>query len=142
MKTPKRVFAMTNTSMGDRLRVADTSFLYALFSKSDEFHARAIEQVRLPDPLVIPAEILSETLALIHYRQGFSAGRASGEWLRSQGLIRIGIPTRKLLARAWRVYVSGRGRLSYPDSVVLAWCSEHDATPLAFDSAILRHARR
>ncbi len=142
MKIRRRASVTTSTSTGDGLRIADTSFLYALFSKTDVFHSRAREEAMKADPVVVPAEILSETLALIHYRRGFASARAAGLWIRSKGLIQIGIPSRRLVARAWQVFASGRGRWSYPDSVVLAWCAERAATPLAFDSALLRPARK
>lgn len=123
------------------IRVADTSFLYALFSETDHFHRRALESAADPDPILIPPEIFSETISLVHFRQGHAAARAAGEWLRSQGGIEIGVGSRAAGERAWSVYLHGRGRLSYPDSVVLAWCEGRGVKPLAFDEAILRRGR-
>jgi len=107
----------------------------------DEFHARAIQAARQPEGLVIPLEILAETLALVQYRRGFHDARAAGEWIRTQAHIEMGIPTADLTERVWREFTKARGRLSYPDSVGVAWCRTRSAPPLAFDSRILAHSR-
>jgi predicted nucleic acid-binding protein len=124
------------------VQVADTSFLYALFSKSDMFHGKARKLALAADAIVVPSEIFTETLSLIHYRNGFSAARHAGSWLWSQRKIQILGPSRSLLERTWEIFRSARGRLSGPDAVVLAWCRERRATPLAFDQAILRRAKK
>jgi len=124
------------------VQVADTSFLYALFSKSDEFHGRARKLATSVDTILVPSEIYAETLSLIKYRRGFGTARNAGTWLRSQRKIQILGPSRSLLDRAWGIFRSARGRLSYPDAVVLAWCRERRANPLAFDQGILRHAKK
>jgi predicted nucleic acid-binding protein len=124
------------------VRIADTSFLYALFSSTDEFHRRAVGAAEDPQPITIPPEILSETISLIHYRQGHATALAAGEWIRSQGRIEVGVGSRDLSERAWSIYRRGRGRLSYPDSVVLAWSRGRDVRPLAFDEVIVRYGRR
>ncbi len=124
------------------MRVADTSFLYALISETDAHHERAAREARSSEPITIPAEIFSETVALVHYRTGFEEGRAAGEWLRSQPQIQIGVGTDDTLQEAWRTFVLAKGQLSYPDSVVVAWSRPRGFAPLAFDTRILAHARR
>ncbi len=121
--------------------MADTSFLYALFSSTDQFHARALGATERADSILIPSEIYSETVSLIHHRQGFVASRAAGEWIRQQEGIQLAVASRSLLDQAWTVFLEARGRLSYPDAIVIAWCRERDAVPLAFDEALLRRAR-
>ncbi len=124
------------------MRVADTSFLYALFSRTDHFHARAREAAADADSIRIPSEIYSETVSLIQNRQGFPAARAAGDWIRSQERIQLATPSCALLDRAWAIFLESHGRLSYPDASVLAWCFERESAPLAFDKALLRHARK
>ena len=124
------------------MRVADTSFLYALVSSMDALHERAVREARNSEPITIPAEIFSETVALLHYRIGFEEGRAAGDWFRSQPEIQIAAGTDETLQEAWRTFVQAKGRLSYPDSVVVAWCRPKGYVPLAFDTRILAHARR
>ena len=124
------------------MQVADTSFLYALFSKSDAFHSRARRAAALADAILVPVEILAETVSLIHYRAGLAAAKSAGSWIRIQKRIEVAPPSRSVLERCWGIFRAARGRLSYPDAVVLAWCRERRATPLAFDQAILRRAKR
>ena len=124
------------------MRVADTSFLYALVSATDALHERALREARNSEPITIPAEIFSETVALLHYRTGFEESRAAGDWFRSQPEIQIAAGTDDTLREAWRTFIQGKGRLSYPDSVVVAWCRPKGYAPLAFDTRILAHARR
>src|SRR3989304_97904 len=72
---------MTDTSTDPEPAVADTSFLYALFSAGDVFHEEARKLVGRGTPILVPPEIFAETIALIHYRQGFRAaagGRPGG----------------------------------------------------------------
>ena len=124
------------------MRVADTSFLYALVSATDALHERAVRAGQESEPITIPAEIFSETVALVHYRSGFEDARAAGDWLRSQMQVQIGVGTEETVREAWRTFAQAGGRLSYPDSVVVAWCRPRGFTPLAFDTRILAHARR
>ena len=124
------------------MQVADTSFLYALFSSSDVFHRRARSAAGSADAILVPSEIYSETLSLILCRRGFVPARDAGAWLRSQNKIQIVGPSPSLLDRAWEIFRSARGRLSYPDAVVLGWCRERRASPLAFDQMILRRAKK
>lgn len=137
----RRASATTDTSTGERLRIADTSFLYALFSETDQFHARALEAAKSPEAILVPAEIFSETISLIQYRQGHAAARAAGEWIREQGRVELGVASRVRLESAWATFVAARGRLSYPDAIVLAWCEGRGVSPLAFDEALLRSRR-
>lgn len=118
------------------LRVADTSFLYAVLSSSDRFHADAVAEVNKPEPILIPSEIFSETLALVHDRVGFKAARDAGRWLRAQVGVQVPPSSHSILEGAWALFVRRRGRLSYPDAIVLAWCASVRGTPLAYDKAI------
>jgi len=130
-----------STSTGASMHVADTSFLYALFSEEDSLHRRAVRQAGNLDSLLVPAEIISETLALIHYRQGFDFARSAGEWMRTQGVVEVGMPTETILDGAWQEYVAAHGRLGYPDSLVVSWCRSRGAIPLAFDTHLLARLR-
>jgi predicted nucleic acid-binding protein len=124
------------------VRIADTSFLYALFSKSDVFHGKARKAAAAADSILVPSEIYSETVSLIRHRVGFAAARSAGAWMRAQKRLQVAPSSRSLLDTVWEIFRAARGRLSYADAVVLAWCRERRATPLAFDRAILRHLKR
>jgi predicted nucleic acid-binding protein len=131
-----RACATTNTYMGEGVRIADTSFLYAVLSTCDRFHDAAAAEAVKPDPILIPAEIFSETLALVHYRRGFKTAKEAGGWLRAQRGVQIAPSSASILERAWTLFVRKRGRVSYPDAVVLSWCTSLRATPLAYDKGI------
>jgi predicted nucleic acid-binding protein len=110
--------------------------LYAVLSTSDRFHEAAAAEAAKPDPILIPAEIFSETLALVQYRRGFTVAKAAGEWLRAQRGVQLAPSSASVLERAWALFVRRRGRVSYPDAIVLAWCHSLRATPLAYDKGI------
>jgi len=131
-----RAYATTNTCTGDGVRVADTSFLYAVLSTSDRFHEAAVAEASKPEPIVIPSEIFSETLALVHYRRGFKVAREAGRWLREQPRVQIAPSSASVLEGAWVLFVRKRGLVSYPDAVVLAWCASMRGTALAYDKGI------
>jgi predicted nucleic acid-binding protein len=119
------------------MRIADTSFLYSLFSETDEHHTKAVAEAGKTRALSIPPEILSETISLIHRRQGFQAAMLAGEWIRSQAGIEICAAPRPIIENTWKIFAAGNGRLSYPDSAVIAQCRALNARPLTFDETIL-----
>ncbi len=64
-------------------RVADTSWLYALFDADDAHHETAAAEVRTPLITLVPTAILNETLDLVKYRAGKDAARKALESLES-----------------------------------------------------------
>lgn len=64
-------------------RVADTSWLYAVFDEDDAHHDRAAGLVRTPEITLVPAAIMNETLDLVRYRVGKKAALAAEESLES-----------------------------------------------------------
>ena len=119
------------------MRIADTSALYALFARADAHHKDASEAVEAREAIVVPAEIFSETLALIQYRQGFAAARDAGAFLRGIPHLRIRPSPERVITDAWGTFETSRGQLSFPDAVVVAWCRKEGAAPFAFDKALL-----
>src|SRR3989449_9917325 len=123
--------------MGEPVQIADTSFLYALFSKSDAFHGKARKAAAAADSILVPSEIYSETVSLIHYRVGFAAAKSAGTWMWAQRRMQVAPSSRSLLEGCWGIFGAALGRLCFPDAVVLAWCWERREVPLLFDPAIL-----
>jgi len=121
-------------------RVADTSVLYALFSEADRFHRRAREDIADPEPVVVPTEVLVETIDLLAYRFGFPAGRKALDFL--VGLPHIGIADKVDVAAVRAVHRGARGRLSLADSFVVQTCLALGAEALAYDQGIVREMRR
>ena len=121
-------------------RVADTSALYALFSDVDRFHRRAVSNVGDPDPLLIPTEILVETIDLLAYRFGSAAGRSAlASLLR---LPHVSVAERVELPPVRRIYERARGRLSLADCFVIQTCVALGADPLAYDKGILAELKQ
>lgn len=54
-------------------RVADTSWLYAIFDDRDPHHDEAASLVRTPEITLVPAAIMNELLDLVKYRIGKKA---------------------------------------------------------------------
>ncbi|HUR62134.1 MAG TPA: PIN domain-containing protein [Candidatus Thermoplasmatota archaeon] len=125
------------------MRVADTSVLYALFVPRDAQHARARKAIADPAPILVPGEILAETVSLLQYRHGYEVARKAAAFLRSLPHLEVQPtldgPYEDLLGQAWTTYaMESKGNLSYPDSVVVAWCRRRKLPALAFDEAILK----
>jgi predicted nucleic acid-binding protein len=120
------------------MRVADTSALYALFSKNDVHHKSAMNEFRKPDPILIPLEIWSETISLIQYRQNHKAAKSAGEYLLNLPHVDLEIPTRQMVANTWKQYKKAGGKLSYPDAAVVTCCLYKKIKPLTFDKIIIK----
>src|SRR5947209_10756062 len=90
--------------MGEPVQVADTSFLYALFSKSDAFHGKARRAAASADAILVPSEIFAETVSLIHYRVGFAAAKSAGSWIRLQKRLEVAAPSRSVLNGCWESF--------------------------------------
>lgn len=101
-------------------RVADTSCLYAFLDADDAHHAAAVAEVERSGPLVVPAEVLVETVGLV----GSRAGRQS--------------------ARAAQAYLAGlpHAEFSHPtDMHEVLIMAKAEGLPLV-DAAVLWHCRR
>ncbi len=64
-------------------RIADTSWLYAIFDADDAFHDEAIAALHIPQVTIVPLAIMNETLDLIKYRGGKEAALAARKSLES-----------------------------------------------------------
>jgi predicted nucleic acid-binding protein len=118
------------------VRVADTSALYALLNESDPHHTDARAAFEDPDPILMPTEILAETIQMVHYRKGPDAGRRVLEAVFALPQARIADPVDVAAVR--QVYKDGKGRLSIFDAFVIQTCRQHAAAALTFDDDIRR----
>ncbi|MEA1994300.1 MAG: PIN domain-containing protein [Euryarchaeota archaeon] len=121
------------------MRIADTSLLYALFSENDVHHKEAMEKVKKPETIFIPSEIWSETISLIHYRQGFDMAVKAGKALIDLPHVELLSSRMDIVRSSWVTYQKTNGDLSVPDCFVLVWCNDKGAAPLTFDKDIKRH---
>jgi len=120
-------------------RVADTSVLYALLSRDDAHHEKAREDVSDPEPIVVPTEILVETVDLVSYRFGKEAGPRALEGLLSLPHVRVAEKVH--IDAVQRVYAEAKGRLSLADAFVVQTCRALGARPLSYDDRIVKAAR-
>jgi len=122
------------------VRVADTSALYALFFEEDAHHSKAHAFLADGEAVLIPAEILAETVWLLDRKFGHLAAREAGATLRRLPNVEVqpswDDPWDNVLGQAWLEYQAGRGKLSYADAVVVAWCRKRRLKPWTYDKHI------
>lgn len=120
------------------MRVADTSYLFALFHDLDAHHRTAHELSQQPGKVMIPAEIFAETMWLIQRRIGYREACAAGDWFRRQHGMAILDGEPEVRDRIWQTYLMGGRRGSYPDAVVIGWSRHLGAEVLTFDEDLKR----
>lgn len=118
------------------MRIADTSALYAFLVETDAHHAKAVKAISDPEPIVIPTEILVETVQLLAYRFGWEAGRGALDALLA--LAHVGIAEKVAFEAVRQVHAAGKGKLSLADSFVVQTCRALGGAPLAFDANIVK----
>ncbi len=121
------------------MRIADTSVLYALFSKNDVHHKEAVNEVKNPDTVLIPSEIWSETISLIQYRQGFNMAVKAGKALLDLPHVELLSSRMDIVRSSWNTYQKAKDNLSFPDCIVLVWCNDKDALPLTCDTTMRKY---
>lgn len=124
------------------MRIADTSLLYALFSHNDVHHKGAVNEVKNPEPILIPSEIWSEMISLIHYRQGFDTAAKAGKALLALPHTELLSSRMDIVRSSWDMYKKTGGNLSFPDCIVLVWCKDKNATPLTFDKTMRKYVEK
>lgn len=123
------------------MKVADTSALYALFRENDAHHAQAKAQLATGEPIVVPAEILTETLCLIQFRAGFAPARAAAAFLAATPCVEVqpthDEPWDDILGETARCFEAAQGRLSRADAVVAAWSRKRRLPVWSYDRELL-----
>jgi len=120
--------------------VGDTSVLYALFSEDDAFHERAKNDVGESEPIVVPSEVLVETVDLIAYRSTHDAARQALAYLLQ--LPHVSLSERVEVGAVRAIFDDAKGSLSLADAFVVQTCLALGADALAYDQKILTEVRR
>lgn len=115
-------------------RVADSSFLIAVYDRDDARRELALERLAGPVPIDVPPEVLGETLGVVHARAGFDAASATFEELGALGHVRF--PDATDPSAVAEVFLEAEGALSWVDAAVVWRCRLEDAEPLCFDEEI------
>ncbi len=121
------------------MRVADTSALYALFSEEDRFHQRALKDMSAPGPVAVPSEILVETIDLLAYRFGPSAGKKALDSLLQLPHVRVAEKVE--LSAVKEIYDRAKG-MSLADAFVIQTCVALGAEVLAYDERIVAELQK
>lgn len=116
-------------------RLADSSFLLALLHDGDEFHLRARAALTTNEAILIPGEVLTETLGVLLRRRGFDVTVKARDWIDRQNGFRFVYSAEREHRAAWRLFLEQAGRISLTDAVVVAWCRLEMAGLLTFDGA-------
>lgn len=119
------------------VRVADSSALYAALVREDAHHADAREALAEPEPIVVPTEILVETINLLDLRVGRRAGREALASLMS--LPHLSLADKVQFEAVRRIY-DGNPGLSLADAFVVQTCRAMGAPPLSYDDDIVAAA--
>lgn len=121
------------------MKVADTSFLVACLNASDPRQATARGDLKVARPLVVPTEILVETLGVLKAKAGQAAARQAFAAL--SALPNIEWQECCDFPAAAAVYRQERG-LSLPDAIVVQTCVERKAPCLTFDERQAKAVRK
>ena len=122
------------------MRVADTSALYALFSEDDQFHERAMIDVSVADSIIVPTEILVETVDLLTYRFGADAGKKALKSLIE--LPHVSVAEKVEISAVKEIHDKSEGTLSLADAFVVQTCVALGADELAYDERIVAELRK
>lgn len=118
------------------MRVADSSFLVALFLNQDGHHSRALKDLLQPDPVVVPSEILVESFGVLASRLGpRTALAAMADLLATAHVSFYGGVNPDAAVRIW---TESHAKISLADACVVQACRALGALPLAYDQGLLR----
>lgn len=116
------------------VRVADTSVLYAVLDEDDDHHDQAVGDLEDPEPILVPREILVETVDLVRHRADAGAASAALDDLLALPHVSVAEPVHVEAVQA--VFDEAAGDLSLADAVVVQTCLARGADPLAYDEDV------
>lgn len=124
------------------MRIADSSFLVALFLSGDRNYHDAEREAELSDPILIPSEVLSETLGVFQRRKGIDFARLIKQWVDRQPHFQIGFTERLHYDTASVIFAKSSERVDYVDSLVIAWSLARGAPVITYDEDLKKAVRR
>jgi len=120
------------------MAVADSSFLVALFLPYDTNHEKAKELFTETDTVIIPYEILIETLTVLLYKENAEFVRVVYETLESTETFIIYLSNQKYLEKSLTVFLNQENKLSYFDYVAISLSKLLRQDLLTFDEKQLK----
>lgn len=124
------------------MRLADSSFLVALFVSGDRNSAAAEREAARPDPILVPSEVLGETLGVLQKRKGIDFARLVKDWMDSKPHFQYVFTQRAHFDVASRMFRKSTHRVNYVDAVVIAWAWATGAAILSYDDDLLTAAKQ
>src|SRR4051812_31601919 len=131
---------MTTISMTTETHIADTSALLSLFNQQDANHPQALatsqELDRAGQLIIIPSDVLSETINVIGRKLGHAFAVDTGKLLLSSGLFVIEPVSEKFQASALEKFAHQPQSVSFTDCLVMASADAHQTQQIfGFDEA-------
>ncbi len=117
-------------------RVADTSFLYAIYDRTDEHHAEALAALARRGPIVLPGEVATEFIGLAAARLGRAASKQAFADLVQRPNVEM---VHETDARAAVALIGEAG--SFVDAVVLWHCRRLGIPAETFDGRLAALAK-
>lgn len=121
------------------MNVVDTSYLVAAFDGDDRRHAQSRKGMLETPQLLVPTEVLVETLGVVKAKQGRAASVAALDAL--YGLANIRWVETCDLPHSYRIY-KDEGHLSLVDAIGVATALRNDAPLLTHDDRQERALQR
>ena len=115
-------------------RVADTSFLIACFDAADPRRDLAFKQLSDPAPIIVPPEVLTETLGVLMARKGYQVAR--GVWEDLVSLAHVSLQDSTDSQAIATLFLGGNTKLSWVDCSVVWNCRQRGFKALCFDPAL------
>jgi predicted nucleic acid-binding protein len=124
--------------------IADTSALLSLFDQQDANHPQALtasqELDRAGQLIIIPSDVLSETVNVIGRKLGHALAVDTGKLLLGSGLFVIEPVSDKLQTAALEKFASQPQSVSFTDCIVMASADAHQTQQIfGFDAAFDRN---
>lgn len=124
------------------MRLADSSFLYALFLTGDPNSQRAEREAAVNEPILVPSEVLAETLGVLARRKGIDFARMAKHWLESKPHFQMAFTQRQHYDIATRFFARPPERLNYVDALLVAWARVSGARLVTYDEGLARAVKR
>jgi len=120
------------------MAVADSSFLVALFLPYDVNHEKAKELFKESESVIIPFEILIETLTVLLYKENIEFVRNVYELLEATETFIIYYDNRRYIDKALMLFLNQSNKLSYFDYAAICLSKLLKQDLLTFDKRQLR----
>ncbi len=126
---------MTNSTI-----IADTSGLISLITPHDSNHSKAKEISKEIHNLIIPGEIITETINVLGRKESHQKAIEVAEWLFSESAYNIVEMTEVIRLNALEIFKTQAESVSYTDCIVMAIADSFNTRDIfGFDQAFRKN---